>query len=68
MSQYDPPDLAFQPNQHHYHTILLRYWREGETVVWRYVAQDLATGEQYSFANMDLLIAFLYQHMESQMR
>ncbi len=49
-----------------YHSILLRYWREDETVVWRYVVQDLATGEQYSFADWNLLIAFLYQHMESQ--
>jgi hypothetical protein len=65
MSHYDPPDAAIQSVQQHHHAILLRYWREDETVVWRYVAQDLATGEQYSFANMDLLIAFLYQHMES---
>lgn len=51
-----------------HHAILLRYWREDETVVWRYVAQDLATGEEYSFANMDLLLAFLYQHIKSQVR
>jgi hypothetical protein len=66
MSHDNPPHAAIQSGQQHYHAILLRYWREDETVVWRYVAQDLATGEQYSFANMDLLIAFLYQHMESQ--
>ncbi|MBI1297269.1 hypothetical protein GC175_20150 [bacterium] len=68
MSDYDPSDMEIQSGQFHYHAILLRYWREDETVVWRYVAQDVATGEQYSFTSMDLLIAFLYQHMESQAR
>ena len=66
MSDIHLPESTTQPNQQRYHAILLRYWREGETVVWRYVAQDLGTGEHYTFANMDILIAFLYQHMESQ--
>ena len=68
MHHCDPPDVAIQSGQQHHHAILLRYWREDDTVLWRYMAQDLATGERYSFPNMDLLIAFLYQRMESQAR
>lgn len=64
MLNSNPPDIEIQPNPQRYHSILLRYWQEDETVTWRYVVQDIATGEQYNFANMDLLIAFLYQHME----
>ena len=66
MSRFNLPDSGTQPGQSQYHAILLRYWREEEMAVWRYVVQDLTTGEQYSFADLDLLIAFLYQQMESQ--
>jgi hypothetical protein len=66
MSRHEPSDSTIQPGQQRYHSLLLRYWREDGTVVWRYVVQDLGSGEQYSFANVDLLIAFLYQQMESQ--
>ena len=68
MSHHDPSEPEMQTSQQRYHTILLRYWREDQTVVWRYMLQDLGTGEQYCFANVDLLVAFLYQQMESQAR
>lgn len=66
MSRFNLPDTGIQSGQQQYHAVLLRYWREDETVAWRYLVQDLATGEEYGFANLDLLIAFLYQHMERQ--
>lgn len=66
MSSSHLPDTGIHSGQQQYHSLLLRYWREEETVAWRYLVQDLATGEQYSFADLDLLIAFLYQQMENQ--
>lgn len=66
MTHADLPDTEFQASPTGYHAVLLRYWRDDQEVLWRYVVQDLATGEQYTFADMDLLVAFLYQHMESE--
>lgn len=68
MSHSDLFDSGVQSGQQRHHSILLRYWREDEAGVWRYVAQDLATGEHYRFANLDLLIAFLYQYMENRVQ
>lgn len=65
MSCANQSDTGTQPGQQRYHSLLLRYWREDGVLVWRYVVQDLATGEEYGFADVDLLIAFLYQRMES---
>lgn len=65
MSCSNPPDTGIQPSQQRYHSLLLRYWHEEGVVVWRYMVHDLATGEEYGFADVDLLIAFLYQQMES---
>lgn len=66
MSHSDLIDAGIQSGQQRYHSILLRYWREDEPGVWRYVAQDLVSGEHYRFASLDLLIAFLYRYLENQ--
>lgn len=66
MSCFNLSDTGNQASQQRYHSLLLRYWREEGVTVWRFVVQDLATGEEFGFADVDLLIAFLYQQMESQ--
>jgi subtilisin-like proprotein convertase family protein len=46
-----------------YRAFLLRYWCEGEEGNWRCWVQDVATGAQYGFAEVDLLLAFLSQQV-----
>lgn len=65
MFHHDPPATVIHVGQQPYHAILLRYWREDATA-WRYVVQDLETGEQYGFADIDLLLAFLFQYVENR--
>jgi hypothetical protein len=45
------------------HSLLLRYWQEEPTSSWRILVHDVASGEQYGFAEVDLLLAFLHQRM-----
>ncbi|HSH04743.1 MAG TPA: hypothetical protein VLL52_19685 [Anaerolineae bacterium] len=66
MSHQDSPHTATHTNPQLYRSILLRCWREEDTAVWRYMVHDVSTSEQYNFANLDLLIAFLYQQLETQ--
>lgn len=66
MSHQDPSSMATHTNSQLYRSILLRCWREEEIVAWRCMFHDVVTGEEYNFANLDLLIAFLYQQMETQ--
>lgn len=66
MSHHDPPTALIHVGQQPYHAILLRYWREEAATAWRYWIQDLETGEQYGFADFDLLVAFLFQYVENR--
>ena len=54
----DSPRVAFA-----YHALMIRYWREELGGGWRFMVQDVSTGEQYGFAEVDLLLAFLHQRM-----
>lgn len=43
----------------HYDSYLLRIWRGGEENQWRWMLQNIRTGEQKGFRDMDALVMFL---------
>ncbi len=43
----------------HYHSYLLRLWREGPRGEWRASLESTATGKRHMFADMKSLFAFL---------
>ncbi len=48
-----------KPQQHHYHSYLIRIWKENARVEWRASAQDVASGEFKYFASLVDLYHFL---------
>lgn len=49
------------PARKNYRSYLLRMWRDGEASDWRASLQDTATQQNRHFANLDLLVDFLYR-------
>ena len=47
----------------HYHSYLLRLWRDGANHPWRASLQCSATGEKFAFADMLTLFAFLVEQV-----
>ena len=47
----------------HYHSYLLRLWRDGTNHPWRASLQCSATGEKLAFADMLTLFAFLVEQV-----
>ena len=47
----------------HYHSYLLRLWRDGTNHPWRASLQCSATGEKLAFADMRTLFAFLVEQV-----
>lgn len=43
----------------HYDSYLLRIWRGGEQNQWRWMLQNIRTGEQKGFRDMHALVQFL---------
>lgn len=43
----------------HYDSYLLRIWRGGEQNQWRWMLQNIRTGEQKGFRDMQSLVQFL---------
>ncbi len=43
----------------HYDSYLLRIWRGGEDNKWRWMLQNIRTGEQKGFRDMNALVQFL---------
>jgi hypothetical protein len=44
-----------------YHSYLLRLWREGETTGWRASLQETGSEQHQQFANLELLVDYLYR-------
>lgn len=42
-----------------YDSYLLRIWRESKNVSWRFMVQNVRTGEQYGFRDADALFDFI---------
>ena len=47
----------------HYHSYLLRLWRDGANHPWRASLQCSTTGEKFAFADMLTLFAFLVEQV-----
>ena len=47
-----------------YRAYLLRCWQEGKTE-WRFRLQNVQTGEQTGFTNLEAMFAFLHDLLES---
>jgi len=50
------------PNPH-YHSYLLRLWRDNSNHPWRASLQSTATGEKLAFADLLTLLAFLVEQL-----
>jgi hypothetical protein len=50
-----------------YHSYLLRLWREdtGRKPRWRFVVVNLIEGQQWGFASLERLVAFLEEQVHS---
>jgi hypothetical protein len=52
--------LESKPKRHaHYHSYLVRIWRDGNGTPWRASLQDAATGERRGFPDLPSLFAYL---------
>lgn len=47
------------PPRDHYHSYLLRLWRDGDGAPWRAMVQETLTGQRTSFDGLAALVAFL---------
>lgn len=62
----DIPPPASNMSEAHYHSLLVRLWREDPDAPWRFWVQDTTTGQQCFFSNMDYLVDFLHQQIDDR--
>ena len=73
LSLQDPeglPKQAMTTGQRRYLAYMLRLWQvdSGEEPVWRASLESPHTGERRSFANLEMLFAFLEEHTRGRAR
>jgi hypothetical protein len=49
-----------------YRSLLIRLWREKEETNWRFLVEDVSTGQQQHFATIEYLFDFLQQQVEAE--
>ncbi|GAB4581706.1 MAG: hypothetical protein Fur0022_44560 [Anaerolineales bacterium] len=54
-----PPPLS------HYHSFLLRIWRDDEQTPWRVQLEDPHTGERRGFTSIEQMVTYLDKHLEA---
>ena len=54
MSKFEPEKIT-----QHYQSFLVRLWRDSPSAPWRASAQNILTGEEQRFANLESLFVFL---------